>query len=415
MAQTNPERIQTTACVVGGGPAGMMAGFLLARAGVPVIVLEKHADFFRDFRGDTIHPSTLELMHQLGLLDRFLQLPHQEVREIGAVVGQVYVRIGDLTRLPTVCKFLAFMPQWDFLDFIAREAAAYKTFALRMLADVDELIIESGVVTGVRAATPGGQLEIRAPLVIGADGRHSIIRDKAGFTVDSFGAPMDVLWFRIAREPSDPGQVLGRVDRGKMMILLDRGDYFQCGYLIRKGDFDEIRQRGLQAFRDDIAFLSPFLRDRVDTIADWSQVSLLTVVIDRLRQWYRPGLLCIGDAAHAMSPIGGVGINLAIQDAVATANILWRSLRAGNAPLDLLARVQQRREFPTRVTQGAQVTIQNNVIRQVLGVDRPVSPPFIMRLLDRYRILRGIPARLVGIGVRPEHIRSPDVNQPPPL
>jgi len=414
MAQTNPERIQTTACVVGGGPAGMMAGFLLARAGVPVIVLEKHADFFRDFRGDTIHPSTLELMHQLGLLDRFLQLPHQEVREIGAVVGQVYVRIGDLTRLPTVCKFLAFMPQWDFLDFIAREAAAYKTFALRMLADVDELIIESGVVTGVRAATPGGQLEIRAPLVIGADGRHSIIRDKAGFTVDSFGAPMDVLWFRIAREPSDPGQVLGRVDRGKMMILLDRGDYFQCGYLIRKGDFDEIRQRGLQAFRDDIAFLSPFLRDRVDTIADWSQVSLLTVVIDRLRQWYRPGLLCIGDAAHAMSPIGGVGINLAIQDAVATANILWRSLRAGNAPLDLLARVQQRREFPTRVTQGAQVTIQNNVIRQVLGVDRPVSPPFIMRLLDRYRILRGIPARLVGIGVRPEHIRSPDVNQPPP-
>ncbi|MBV8366145.1 MAG: FAD-dependent oxidoreductase [Candidatus Eremiobacteraeota bacterium] len=411
--QDEPERVETRACVVGGGPAGMMCGFLLARAGVPVVVLEKHADFFRDFRGDTIHPSTLELMYELGLLDRFLKVPHDEVREIGAWVGSSFMRVGDFTGLPTHCKFLAFMPQWDFLDFLAREARAYPAFSLRMQADVDGLIFDGERIAGVRAALPDGRLEVRATLVIGADGRHSVVRPDAGLEVETFGAPMDVLWFRVPRTPSDPGQVLGRVDRGKMLIMLDRGDYFQCGFLIRKGAFDEIQQRGLPAFREDIASLAPFLKDRLDSIAQWSDVRLLTVTIDRLRRWWRPGLLCIGDAAHAMSPIGGVGINLAVQDAVAAANILWPALRDGSAPPALLERVQRRREFPTRVTQGIQVMIQNNVIRRVLGIDTPLSPPWPLRLLNRFRALRGIPARLVGIGVRPEHVQTPDVSAQP--
>src|SRR5271165_406584 len=413
MSQTGAQQIETACCVAGGGPAGMMLAFLLARAGVRVTVLEKHADFFRDFRGDTIHPSTLELIYELGLLDQFLALPHKEVREIGAWIGPMYSPVGDFTHLPTHCKFLMFMPQWDFLDFLAAQARSYGAFTLRMQAEVDDLIIEDGRVAGVRGSGAGGAFEVRADLVIGADGRHSTVRAKAGLTADDFGAPMDVVWFRVARSPGDPGQVLGRMDRGKVIIMIDRGDYYQCGFLIRKGAFEEIVARGVAAFRDDVVSLVPFLRERMVEVRDWSGVSLLTVAVDRLRTWYRPGLLCIGDAAHAMSPIGGVGINLAIQDAVAAANELWRPLLERRVPAQLLEQVQRRREFPTRVTQRVQVLIQNNVIRRVLGVDQPMSPPWPIRLLGRWPLLRRLPAAFVGIGVRPEHIRTPDVNRPP--
>jgi 2-polyprenyl-6-methoxyphenol hydroxylase-like FAD-dependent oxidoreductase len=407
-----PERLEVACCIAGGGPAGMVLGFLLARAGVDVVVLEKHADFFRDFRGDTIHPSTLEIMYELGVLDQFLKLPHQEVTQLSGQFGPTLTPIADFTHLPTHCKFLVFMPQWDFLNFIAALAKRYAAFALRMQAEVTELIVEDGRVAGVRASIPGGELEVRAKLVVGSDGRHSTVRAAAGLVSDDFGAPMDVMWFRISRRPEDPGQVFGRIDRGRMLIMIDRGDYYQCGYLIRKGAFDQIRQRGLPAFRDDIVLLAPFLRDRTAEIADWGRVSLLTVVVDRLRRWYRPGLLCIGDAAHAMSPIGGVGINLAIQDAVAAANILAQPLRAGRSTDALLADVQRRREFPTRETQRFQVIIQNNVIRRVLGIDRPLTTPWPLRLLARWPLLRRIPARLVGIGFRPEHVQTPDVSPP---
>lgn len=400
--------LQTRCCVAGGGPAGMMLGFLLARAGVPVVVLEKHADFFRDFRGDTIHPSTLEIMYELRLLDRLLALPHQEVRELGAYIGDRFVKLADFTHLPTHCKRLVFMPQWDFLNFIAASARRYSTFDLKMEADVSDLIWSRDRVVGARASSSDGDLEIRADLVVGADGRHSTVREKAGLAVDDFGAPMDVLWFRISRRPSDPGQVLGRLDRGKMLIMIDRTEYFQCGFIIRKGTFERLKARGIGALRDDLASLAPFLRDRLTELNDWDEIRLLTVVVDRLRRWCLPGLLCIGDAAHAMSPIAGVGINLAIQDAVAAANILAQPLLSGNASLQALEHVQHRRDFPARVTQGAQVMIQDQLIRRILGVDEPMSPPWPLRMLDRWPLLRRIPARLVGIGVRPEHVRTPD-------
>jgi 2-polyprenyl-6-methoxyphenol hydroxylase-like FAD-dependent oxidoreductase len=394
-------------CVVGSGPAGLMLGFLLARAGVSVAVLEKHADFFRDFRGDTIHPSTLEIMHELGLLDGLLALPHQEVRELGASIGGQFMQIADFTHVPTHCKFLAFMPQWDFLNFLAAQAKGYPSFDLRMEADVHDLLWADGRVTGVRASQPNDELEVRADLVVGADGRHSIVREKAGLIVDDFGAPMDVLWFRISRRPDDPRQALGWLNHGKLLIMIDRTDYFQCGLTIRKGTYEQIKQRGVDAFRADIASLAPFLRERLSEIPDWDQIRLLAVVVNIAREWSRPGLLCIGDAAHAMSPIGGVGINLAIQDAVAATNILARPLRASAASVGLLAQVQRRREFPTRVTQRAQVFIQNQLINRFLGVDKPMSPPWPLRLLNRWPLLRRLPAQLVGIGVRPEHVKAP--------
>ena len=403
------QSISTTCCIVGGGPAGMMAGFLLARAGVDVVVLEKHGDFLRDFRGDTIHPSTLELMHELGLLDEFLKLPHQEAHALRGQVGRETVEIADFTHLPTQCRFIVFMPQWDFLDFIAKHAAALPRFTLRQRLEASGLIERDGRFVGVQAHGPEGAVEIHADLVIGADGRHSTIRRDAGLAVDELGAPMDVLWFRLPRRPDDPRDPLGIFRSGHILVLIDRGDSWQCGYVIPKGSIDRLRQAGVQAVRDAVARMAPIVADRTGDIRSWDDLKLLTVTVDRLRRWHRPGLLCIGDAAHAMSPIGGVGINLAIQDAVAAANILARPLRERRVTDDLLRRVQARREFPTRFTQRLQLTIQNRVISSVLehgpGED-DAAPPLPLRLLTRYPVLRRIPARLLGLGVRPEHITA---------
>ncbi|PYQ04187.1 MAG: hypothetical protein DMF83_19025 [Acidobacteria bacterium] len=400
--------VQTRCCIAGGGPAGMMLGVLLARAGVDVLVLEKHADFLRDFRGDTVHPSTLELMHELGWLESFLQRPHQELREIGGYVGDERVLVADFSHLPTRCRFVAFMPQWDFLDFLAERARRYPTFHLEMEAEVVDLLVGEDTVAGVTAKTPRGPLEIRAPLTIGADGRHSVVRERAGLRVDELGVPIDVLWMRLSRRAHDPGQTFGYLRAGHVLVMLDRGDYWQCAFVIPKGGYDELRRQGLPSLRDTIAAMVPFLRDRVGELADWDAVQLLTVKIDRLREWQRPGLLCIGDAAHAMSPIGGVGINLAVQDAVAAANLLFEPLRRGSVTTDDLRTVQRRREFPTRATQRVQVLVQDRVLGRVLGGGAFPKLPLAARLLRDHPILRRIPARMIGVGFRPEHVRTPD-------
>lgn len=399
-----PVQLKTTCCIVGGGPAGMMAGYLLARAGVDVLVLEKHADFLRDFRGDTIHPSTLEVMRELGLVDGLLQLPHNQVQELHAIIGETDVPIADFSHLPTTCRFIALMPQWDFLNFLVEQAKRFKTFQVRMEAEVTDLILQNGLVQGVRVQMPEGMLEVRADLVIGADGRSSTVRQQAGLEAIDLGAPMDVLWMRLPRHAGDPAQTLGRVNTGAILIMLDRGDYWQCGFVIRKGAFDEIKENGLAAFQQRLATFAPVFSDRVRTLDDWDKIKLLTVKVDRLTRWHCPGLLCIGDSAHAMSPIGGVGINLAIQDAVAAANLLADPLRKKSVDDKVLHQVQKRRELPARWTQGLQLFIQNRIIKRVLSTDKPVSVPKIFRLFQWVPFLRRIPGRLVGMGFRPEHV-----------
>jgi len=405
--------VTTKCCIAGGGPAGMMLGFLLARAGVDVVVLEKHADFFRDFRGDTIHPSTLELMYELGLLDEFLMLPHQKLDRLAVQVGDERVRMIDLTHLPTHCKYIALMPQWDFLNFLAAHGKRYKGFDLRMQADATVLIEEGGRVVGLRARTPDGELTIRADLVVGADGRHSTVRAAAGFKSDDYGAPMDVLWFRLPRKETDETETFGHIEAGAMMIMLNRGDYWQCAFVIPKGGIDRVQADGLDAFRNRVVMMSPFLADRASELRSWDDIKLLTVTVDRLRQWWRPGLLCIGDAAHAMSPIGGVGINLAIQDAVAAANRLAAPLKAGTVSDDDLSAVQARRTFPVRFTQALQLTMQNQIIRRALASTQKPKPPLLLKLFDMIPLLRRIPQRLLAVGVRPEHIHTPDVLSAP--
>ena len=400
--------IATQCCIAGGGPAGMMLGFLLARAGVRVVVLEKHADFFRDFRGDTVHPSTLELMVELGLIDKFLQLPHQKVETLTGQVGAEHLQFIDFRHLPTHCKFVALMPQWDFLNFLAEQGKRYKTFDLRMQAEAKDLIEENGRIVGLIAETPDGTLTIRADLTVGCDGRHSTIREKAGLKSDDYGAPMDVLWFRLPRKASDSPDSFGHIEAGRLMIMFDRGDYWQCAYVIPKGGIERVKSEGLEAFRGRVVEMSPFLADRVGELKSWDDVKLLSVTVDRLRKWWRPGLICIGDAAHAMSPIGGVGINVAVQDAVAAANRLAAPLREGKVIEGDLQAIEARRTPSVKFTQWLQLTIQKRIISPVLASQERPKPPQIFKLFNVLPILRRIPARLIGIGIRPEHVQTPE-------
>src|SRR2546426_5652272 len=404
------DKVSVRCCVAGGGPAGIMLGLLLARSGVDVLLLEKHADFLRDFRGDTIHPSTLEVMHELGLLEDLLKLPHQKAPRLNGQFGDLALTIADFTYLPTHCGFIAFMPQWDFLNFLAERGARYPTFTLRMQTDVIGVIEDAGRIVGLQATTPDGPLEVRASLVVGADGRHSVVRARAGLQVDEFGAPMDVLWFRLSRRPGDPENPMGRFQMGLIFIMLNRGEHWQCGFVIPKGSFEQIRERGLAALRDGVAQLAPFVADRVGELSDWDAIKLLTVQVDRLLRWYRSGLLCIGDAAHAMSPVGGVGINLAIQDAVAAANLLAGPLAERRGSVAGLYRVQRRRELAARVIPRFLGLGHRRVIRRVLGGGAgTLTPPLALRLVARFPFLRRIPARLIGIGFRPEHVKTPVV------
>jgi 2-polyprenyl-6-methoxyphenol hydroxylase-like FAD-dependent oxidoreductase len=408
-----PTVIQTHCCIVGGGPAGMMLGYLLGRAGIETVVLEKHADFFRDFRGDTVHPSTLQVMDELGLIDGFLKLPHQQLQQMDGRVGDRSIRLADLSRLRVKYPFIAMMPQWDFLNFLRESGKRFESLKVMMNANATDLIRSGDEVVGVTADTAEGPVEIRAGLTIGCDGRHSVVRERANLEVEEIGAPMDVLWFRAGRRPDENERLFARIQTGKMLVTFDRGDYWQCAYVIAKGQFDAVKARGLDVFRNDVAGMAPILAAGLSDVKSWDDVKLLTVAINRLKRWTRPGLLCIGDAAHAMSPIGGVGVNLAIQDAVATANLLAAKLAAlgntrGCPSEDELDAVQRRRAFPVRMTQAMQVMVQNNVISAVIKPgDEPLRVPLFLRAVNALPPLQALAGRLMAIGVRPEHVRSP--------
>jgi 2-polyprenyl-6-methoxyphenol hydroxylase-like FAD-dependent oxidoreductase len=406
--QTAGRTINTRCCIVGGGPAGMMLGYLLGRAGVETLVLEKHADFFRDFRGDTVHPSTLQVMAELGLIDAFLKLPHQQLQKMDGQFGGTSIRIADISRTNANYPFIAFMPQWDFLNFLRENGKKFPSLKVLMNADATDLVWSGDSVVGVKADTPEGPVEIRADLTIGCDGRHSIVRPRAKLEVEEIGAPMDVLWFRAGKGANENESVFARVERGKMMVTFDRGDYWQCAYVIDKGQYDAVKARGLDAFRDDVIGMAPILRSGMSDVKTWDDVKLLTVAINRLKRWTRPGLLCIGDAAHAMSPVGGVGVNLAVQDAVATANLLAARLMKGCPSEDELDAVRRRREFPMRMTQRMQVMVQNNIISVALKPgNQPIKAPLFARLINAVPWLQGITAGFIAIGVRPEHVHSP--------
>jgi 2-polyprenyl-6-methoxyphenol hydroxylase-like FAD-dependent oxidoreductase len=401
---------RTQCCIVGGGPSAMMLGYLLARAGVETVVLEKHGDFLRDFRGDTVHPSTLRIMDELGLLDALLERPHQKLRTLGGVFGSERVQLGDFGGLPARYAYIAMMPQWEFLDFLSGRARSLPGFRLTMQANVTGLITEAdGRVAGVRGTSPRGDFEVRADCTIGCDGRHSTVRAAAGLAVEGLGAPIDVLWFRIGRDPSGEDSALARVAPGHFVVTIDRGDYWQCAFVIPKGGAEALQRQDIEVFRQQVVATAPLLAPHIADVRSWDDVKLLTVAVDRLLRWSKPGLLCIGDAAHAMSPIGGVGINLAIQDAVATANLLADKLRTGSVTEADLDTVRQRRLWPTKATQAMQVTIQNNVLVPVMSAEAgaELRVPLPMRVLTAVPALQRFFARLLGMGVRPEHVRSP--------
>ncbi len=400
--------LKTQCCIVGGGPAGMMLGYLLGRAGIETLVLEKHADFFRDFRGDTVHPSTLQVMDELGLIDDFLKLPHDKLQKLDGYFGTTTLRLADISRTGAKHPFIAFMPQWDFLNFLRDKGQRYPKLKVMMSTEATDLLWSDGVVTGVKAKGPEGPIEISADLVVACDGRHSVVRPSAKLDVEEIGAPMDVLWFRVSKG-SESESVLARIESGKMMVTLDRGTYWQCAYVIAKGQYEVVKARGIEAFRADVVELAPILKSGIADVKSWDDVKLLTVAINRLTRWTRPGLLCIGDAAHAMSPVGGVGINLAVQDAVATANLLAAKMLKGRLSEDDLDAVRRRREFPVRMTQAMQVIVQNNVITLALKPgSEPIKPPLFARVVNAMPWLQGITARFIAIGVRPEHVHSPE-------
>lgn len=394
-------------CIVGGGPAGMMLGYLLGRAGIKTVVLEKHADFFRDFRGDTVHPSTMQVMLELGLLDDFLKIPHQQLTQMQGMFGSTPVQIADLSRLNTACPFIALMPQWDFLNFLDTKGARFPGLQVLKSTEATELVRNGARITGIVAATPQGPLHISADLTVACDGRHSILREQAGLKIEDIGAPIDVLWFRVGKRKTDSDGIFARLHRGQMMVTIDRDDYWQCAYVIAKGRIDDIKAREIDAFRENVVSLVPILRDHIDDVKSWDDVKLLTVRIDRLTQWALPGLLCIGDAAHAMSPVGGVGVNLAVQDAVAAANILFDKFGAGGPSIEDLEGVQKRRLFPTRMTQTMQTVVQDRIINRALSGE-DLKPPLAVRVINALPWLQGLTARLLGIGVRPEHVHSPE-------
>jgi 2-polyprenyl-6-methoxyphenol hydroxylase-like FAD-dependent oxidoreductase len=403
------DTLQVQCCIAGGGPAGMMLGYLLGRAGVKTAVVEKHADFLRDFRGDTVHPSTLMVMQELGLIDDFLKLPHSEIRALSVEIGSTTLKIAEFSHIPAPCKFIALMPQWDFLNFLADKGGRFPALRIMMSAQVTSLIEDAGRVVGVKVTTPGGPLEIRADLVVGCDGRASTVRAASGLVVQDLGSPIDVLWFRVSKKPGDPEQVLGRLRASTMIVTIDRTDYWQCAFVIGKGGIGRVHAAGLEEFKAAVATGAHFLSDRVDELRSFDDIKLLSVSVDRLTAWSKPGLLCIGDAAHAMSPVGGVGINLAIQDAVATANLLAAKLKAGTLQDGDLDSVRQRRLFPVKVIQGLQVAVHNRVLKPtVSGGERSLTVPWPLKMLDAVAWLRRWPAQILGLGVRPEHIRSPD-------
>ncbi|MGY3240442.1 2-polyprenyl-6-methoxyphenol hydroxylase-like FAD-dependent oxidoreductase [Bradyrhizobium sp. USDA 4472] len=410
---TGSRPMKVRCCIVGGGPAGMMLGYLLGRGGIDVVVLEKHADFFRDFRGDTVHPSTLQVMDELGLIDGFLKLPHQRLQKMDGLFGGTKVRIADLSRLNTKYPFIAFMPQWDFLNFLREAGKRFASLKVLMSTEAVDLIRRGDAIAGVRARTRDGIVDIEADLTVACDGRHSTVRERAGLAVEEIGAPMDVLWFRAGRSGDETENLFARVEPGKMMVTFDRGDYWQCAYVIAKGQYDAVRARGLQALLDDVVRMAPILKRGIGEVKSFDDVKLLTVAINRLGRWTRPGLLCIGDAAHAMSPVGGVGVNLAVQDAVATANLLAGKLTRGCPSDEELDAIRRRREFPVKMTQAMQVIVQNNIISGALkGGDQPLKVPLVLRLINALPWLQGIPARFIAIGVRPEHVHSTAVPAP---
>jgi 2-polyprenyl-6-methoxyphenol hydroxylase-like FAD-dependent oxidoreductase len=404
---TVTEILKVQCCVVGGGPAGMMLGYLLGRAGVRTVVLEKHADFLRDFRGDTVHPSTLQIMDELGLLGEFLQRPHSEMPALSAEVGDQSFKVADFRHIPGPCKFMAVMPQWDFLNFIHEKGRGFPSLTVMMQSEVLGLIRMAERVAGVACRTPDGPLDIHADLVVGCDGRASIVRAQAGLRVQTVGSPIDVLWFRLSKKPGDPEDVLGRLNSESMIVTIDRTDYWQCAFVIKKGSMETIRATGLDAFRRQVAAAAKFLADRTDELKSFDDIKLLSVAVDRLAVWSKPGLLCIGDAAHAMSPIGGVGINLAVQDAVATANMLAAKLKSGSARDADLDAVRRRRLYPVKVIQSLQVAIQHRILAPTISGAGPIKPPWPLYVLDKSVWLRRWPAQLVGLGVRREHVRSP--------